>query len=148
PLISPTFAADIVLACLNEAGDRLAITMSDFITEVWATDFSGRFGLPLSERRLFGSGRRPLTSEMTVVSPDGKTTAITTFFWNPPNFAERWYSFWDLETALPLADRVYIGDDGITDGNVQSVRMDASGRFLVFVNETDQKDDKVKPVEW
>jgi hypothetical protein len=144
--MSPTFAADIVLVCLNDAGDRLAITTSDFITEVWAIDFSRRFGLPLSERRLFGSGRRPATTDMTVLAPDGKTAAIVSFFWNSPNLAERWYSFWDLETALPLADRIYIGNDGLSDGVADSVRMDASGRFLAFV-ESDGEN-KVKPIKW
>jgi WD40 repeat protein len=146
PLTSPTFAVDIILVCLSEAGDRLAVTTGDFVTEIWSIDFSHRFGLPLVERRLFGSGRRPATTELTVLSPDGKGATIGSYFYDPPNLENHWLSFWDLESALPLTDRVYFADDSVTNGVVQSVRMDASGRYLVFVNETDNK--KATPVSW
>lgn len=132
PLTSASFASDIVLVCLNGAGDRLAVTTSDFVTEVWATDFSRRYGLPLVERRLFGSGRRPATTEMTVLSSDGKSAAVETFFFDPPNVEYRWLSFWDLESALPLADRVPFGDDDLSG---QSIGIDASGHYLVVVVE-------------
>ena len=121
-----------MLVCLNGAGDRLAVTTSDFVTEVWATDFSRRYGLPLVERRLFGSGRRPATTEMTVLSSDGKSAAVETFFFDPPNVEYRWLSFWDLESALPLVDRVPFGDDDLSG---QSIGMDASGHYLVVVVE-------------
>jgi hypothetical protein len=145
PVTSPTFAADIVLVCSNDAGDRLAVTTADFVTESWAIDFSRRFGLPIVERRLFGSDRRPATTEMTLLAPDGKGAVIESFFFDPPNLASHWYSFWDLETALPLSDRVYFGDDG-GSAPVQSARIDASGRYLVFVSESDNN--MATPVSW
>jgi hypothetical protein len=145
PVTSPTFAADIVLVCSNDAGDRLAVTTADFVTESWAIDFSRRFGLPIVERRLFGSDRRPATTEMTLLAPDGKGAVVESFFFDPPNLASHWYSFWDLETALPLSDRMYFGDDG-GSAPVQSARMDASGRYLVFVSENDNN--MATPVSW
>jgi TIR domain-containing protein len=146
PLTSPTFVADIVLVCLNDAGDRLAVSTADFVTESWAIDFSHRFGLPIVERRLFGTGRRPATTEMALPASDGKGMVVESFFFDPPNVEYHWYSYWDLESALPLSDRVLFGDDIGGAGFVQSARIDASGRYLVFVNENDNK--KATPVSW
>jgi TIR domain len=133
PVTSPTFAADIVLVCLNAAGDRLAVTTADFVTEVWAIDFSQRFGLPIVERRLFGSELRPETTQVTVPSPDGRGLAIESFFFDPPNVGYRWLSYWDLESALPLTDREPFGDDDLVG---QLVRMDPSGHYLLIVGDS------------
>jgi hypothetical protein len=136
---SPLFSADIVLVCLGITGDRVIVTTSDFVTEAWALDFSRRWGLPIVERRLFDARNTPATTELTILSPDGKSAMVESFLFDPPNLNRSWYSFWDLDTALPLMDRMYFSDDSLTDGVVESVRMDASGRYLVFVNEGNEK---------
>ena len=143
PLMSASFAADIVVVCLNDARDRIAVTTSDFVTEVWATDFSRRYGLPLVERSLFGSERRPATTEMTLLSSDGKSAAVETYFFDPPNAEYRWLSFWDLESALPLVDRVPFDD---YDLNGQSIEMDASGHYLLVIVEDNKGKDEDRQI--
>ena len=144
-MTSSVFSADIVLVCLGESGDRVAITTSDFATEVWMLDFSRRLGLPIVERRLFDAKNTPARTEMTSLSPDGKRVLVESFLFDPPNLSHTWYSLWDLETALPLMDRRHFSDDGLTDGLVDSARMDGSGRYLVFVKEGDKKK-KMTPI--
>jgi hypothetical protein len=83
---------------------------------------------------------------MALPASDGKGMVVESFFFDPPNVEYHWYSYWDLESALPLSDRVLFGDDIGGAGFVQSARIDASGRYLVFVNENDNK--KATPVSW
>ncbi len=147
-ITSAAFSADIVLTCLGESGDRVAVTTSDFVTEVWTLDFSRRLGLPLVERRLFDPKNTPVTTELTIPSPDGRSAMVESFLFIPPNLGRAWYSLWDLDTALPLMDRMHFSDDSLTDGVVHSARLDADGRYLVFVNEGDNKQEKTTPVVW
>jgi TIR domain len=135
---SPDFSAEIVVACVNSIGDQLTITTKDFSTEIWAADFSKRFGLPIVERRLFGSGSTPTTTAATLSAWGGKGAVIESYLWDPPNVAYAWYSFWDSETALPLTDRTPFIDEGSDDNAVKTFRMESKGRFLVFVSESDQ----------
>jgi TIR domain len=140
---SPMFGADIVLACLGETGETLAVTTKDFTTEVWAADFSRRFGIPIVESRVFGERDKPGTTDVTIPSADGSAAAIQSFLWIPPNLARRWYSYWDLATAAPLMDRLHFEDDSSSDRAVQSVRMDARDRFLLLVNEEKGRADPI-----
>jgi hypothetical protein len=141
---SPEFAAEIVVACVNALSDQLTITTKDFSTEVWAADFSKRFGLPIVERRLFGPGSTPTTTAATLSVWGGKAALIESYFFDPPNVAYTWYSFWDSESGLPLSDRILFVDDWAGSNAVESFRMDANGRFVVFINKSDQK--KIVPI--
>jgi hypothetical protein len=143
-LTSPVFGSEIIMACWKDKSDQLTITTKDFVTEIWAVDFSRRFGLPLVERRLFGPSSTPTTTAMTSSLLGGKAAIVESYFWDPPNLAHTWYSFWDSESALPLMDRAYFVDDIGQKGSVESVRMDSTGHYLVFVNESDAK--KAVPV--
>jgi hypothetical protein len=145
--ISPSFAADVVLTCLGPAGDRLAITTTNFVTEIWATDFSRKFGLPINERPLFGSGNTPTEPQIAVIAPDGKGVMTESFLWVAPNLANYWLTLWDLDIGAPLTDRVHFGEDFAGDEKaVQSARFDATGRYLLFVYEEDKS--KPVPVAW
>lgn len=135
---SRVFEADILLVCVGKAGDRLAISTSDFVTEIWPLDFSTRIGLPVVERRLFDAKSMPERTELTIPSPDGKSVAITSYFWDSPNVGNYWFSLWDLDTALPLMDRAHSTDE--SPGGAQLVRMDSAGRYLVFVEITANKE--------
>jgi hypothetical protein len=141
---SPVFGAEIVLACLNDGSDQLSVTTKEFVTEVWAADFSQRLGLPIVERRLFRPTSTPSTTAMTAALPGAKTALIESYLWDAPNLSLTWYSLWDLEIALPLTDRAFFVGDLGEKGSVETVRMDATGRYLVFVNESDEK--KAVPV--
>jgi hypothetical protein len=141
---SPEFAAEIVVACVNALGDQLTITTRDFSTEIWAADFSKRFGLPIVERRLFAPGSTPTTTAATLSAWGGKAVLIESYFFDPPNVAYAWYSFWDSETGLPLSDRILFVDDWAGSNGVESFRIDANGHFVVFINERDQK--KIVPI--
>jgi hypothetical protein len=101
--------------------------------------------LPIVERRLFGPDSTPVATEMTALSPDGKGDLIESYFWDAPNLAHQWYSFWDLETALPLMDRRDFAY-GAENSAVQSARIDSKGRYLVFVTTGDKDNEKLRPV--
>lgn len=77
---SPTFPNDVILTCVGEGGDSLAITTSDFVTEIWARDFSRRLGLPIEERRVFREGSTPESAKRVFISRDNKTALIESFF--------------------------------------------------------------------
>jgi TIR domain len=131
PVTSPVFAADVMLACLGAAQDRIAITTSDFVTEVWSLDFGKRFGVPIVERRLFGAGSTPDSTVETDPSPDGNGVTVTSHLWIPPGSALHWFSYWDLTTGLPLTDRLDLGGE--------SARTDAGGRYVAFLESDDQQ---------
>jgi hypothetical protein len=141
---SPVFATEIVVVCVDEKAAQLAVTTRDFTTEIWAPDFSRRFGLPIVERRLFGPVSTPTTTAMTLPLRNGNAAMVESFFWDPPNVALTWFSVWDSESALPLMDRAFFADDGSDDNAVQSARVDSAGRTLIFVHQPDEK--HVKPV--
>jgi hypothetical protein len=141
---SPVFATEIIMVCVDEKAAQLAVTLRDFTTELWAPDFSRRFGLPIVERRMFGPSSTPTTTAMTLPLRNGNAVMVESYFWDPPNIALLWFSIWDSESALPLMDRAFFADDISEDNAVQSARVDSTGRYLIFVHEPDEK--KIKPV--
>jgi hypothetical protein len=140
---SPVFSADITLTCLNTAGDRLSVTTGDFVTEVWALDFSKRYGEAINERRLFSERNTPTSTSSVIFSDDRTAALIGSYLWNPPNLAVRWFSLWDLDSSLSLMDRVRVYEDYSSDGDAQAVTLDLTGQYLVFVTELK---DRISPV--
>jgi hypothetical protein len=141
--ISPSFAADVVLTCLGPAGDRIAVTTSNFVTEIWAADFSRKFGLPINERALFRSRSTATEPKFTILSPDEKGVATGSYLWVGPNLGNHWFTFWDSDTASSLTDRVHFTDDS---GEDTVPRLDVTGGYLLFVDESDKA--KPRHVGW
>ncbi|WP_315730381.1 MULTISPECIES: toll/interleukin-1 receptor domain-containing protein [unclassified Bradyrhizobium] len=136
--VSPIFANEVILACLDEAQDTLAVTTSDFVTEVWITDFSRRLGLPIVERRVFREGATPVSTKRVFVTRDKKSALIESSLWDPPNVDHQWYSLWDLETGQALMDRTHFAND-ISDNEVERAMMDPGTQNIIFVGENEKK---------
>jgi TIR domain len=140
---SPTFSNEVILACLSQGGDSLAITTSDFVTEIWAIDFSRRLGLPITERRVFRAGDTPATTKRVFVPRDNKIALIESALWDPPNLEYQWYSLWDLETSLPLMDRTLFKNDS-GDGEVERAAIDPMAQYIIFAGQS--KEQKLVPL--
>jgi hypothetical protein len=138
--VSPIFANEVILACLGEAQDSLAVTTSDFVTEVWMTDFSQRFGLPIVERRVFREGATPVSTKRVFVARDKKSALIESSLWDSPNVDHQWYSLWDLETGLALMDRTHFANaNDMSDNEVERAMMDPDTQNVIFVGENEKK---------
>jgi hypothetical protein len=135
PKLSPSFAADLTLACASDDGAIVTITTADFRTEIWKADFSSRLGPALNEKTWFGEGSTPEKTDWIALSPDRKRAMIRSSFWNPPNLELFWISLWDIESGLPLMDRTEFADDGLTDGVVRSARFTADGH-ITFIGDS------------
>jgi hypothetical protein len=141
--VSPTFSNEVILACLSEAGDSLAITTDDFVTEIWAIDFSRRFGLPIAERRVFHGSDSPASTKRVFVPRGNKVALIESSRWDPPNLEYQWYSLWDLETSLPLMDRTLFEND-MEDDEVERAAIDPSAQYIIFAGQS--KEHKLVPL--
>jgi hypothetical protein len=143
---SPTFSNEVILTCLGERRDSVAVTTSDFVTEIWTIDFSTRLGPPILERRVFREGETPVSTKRVSISPDNKTALIESSFWNPPNLELQWYSFWDLDTSLPLMDRTRF-ERGISDGDeVEQAQIDPTAQYIIFAGQS--KEQKLVALSW
>jgi len=127
--LSPTFAADLVVACASSDGALVTITSADFRTEIWKADFSERLGPALNEKLWFDEDATPEITDWVAISPDGTRAMIRSSFWNPPNLELFWISLWDIGTGLPLMDRMMFADEGLSDDEVQSARFTPDGHI-------------------
>lgn len=129
---SPVFGSDIALACFDATGKRVAVTTVDFVTEIWDAGLSGRLGPLINERRSFGPGNTPDELRHASLVKNGEILLLTSFFWNPPNVAYRWFSLWDTRTGLHLMDRVRSADDGFGEKAAEGIQMDSTEEYLLF----------------
>ncbi|UGY19615.1 toll/interleukin-1 receptor domain-containing protein [Bradyrhizobium septentrionale] len=136
--VSPVFSNEVILVCLGEGGDSLAVTTSDFVTEVWTTDFSRRLGLPIVERRLFGQGTTPQSTKRVFVPRDNRRALIASSLWDPPNVDLQWYSLWDLETGLPLMDRTLF-ENTMGDDEVERAMIDPDAKYVAFTGHSNKR---------
>ena len=146
---SPTFSNEVILTCLGERRDSVAVTMSDFVTEIWTIDFSKRLGPPIVERRVFREGETPVSTKRVSISRDNKTALIRSSLWYPPNLDFQWYSLWDLDTSLPLMDRTRFVNDMMSDSEVEQVeqaQIDPTAQYIIFAGQS--KEQKLVPLSW
>lgn len=103
---SPLYAAPIALVCASTDGRFVTLTTTDFRTEAWMADFTRRLGSAIDERPFFGAGSTPEKTDWVKLSPDGTQLLLRSSFWQGPNEDTSWVSLWDLQSGLPLIDRI------------------------------------------
>ncbi len=122
---SRTFGADIEFICANAStGRHVVVGLTGFLTQVWTSDLSTQVGPTFNEHDLMNTERRPDRLSAAFLSPDGRTLAVKTTLWFPPNVQGIWYGIWDIQTGIPLSDRIEFIDDfsDVTDdADVDSV---------------------------
>jgi len=133
--VSPAFVSDIEVVCASADGKLVAVTTTDFRTEIWTADFAGRVGQPLDEKRRFGDGLTPDKTDWVQLSADGRTALVRSSFWDPPNVDYFWLNVWDIDSGLPLIDRVQMADDGLTDGVIRSATLDQQSGHLIYIGD-------------
>jgi hypothetical protein len=116
--VTRDFNADVEFVCSNKMGTHIVIGLAGFVSQVWTIDLSVQIGQTINEIDLVGPHSRPTSFDGGYLSPRGKVLVAKTGFWNPPNTQLTWYSVWDVQSGIPMSDRILFDadDKAIPDG--------------------------------
>src|SRR5262249_37937156 len=103
------FPAPIVCAKFVGKQQWLLVQTDAFVTEIWNPRSGQRMGAPIDETRLFTRAETPAKPLASAFDADGGKVLTRSFFFDPPNADNYWYTVWDLTSGIPLVDWVRSG---------------------------------------
>jgi WD40 repeat protein len=128
---SHRFGAPVFAARFESNDSRVVIQTSTFVTEIWDPLKNQRIGAPIDEGRLFADNEIPGRPLLSMLDARGDRLLTRSFFWDPPNAGNYWFTVWDVATGLPLMDRMHTYE-GIDDTDVNRAEFSDDQKMLLL----------------
>jgi WD40 repeat protein len=126
------FSSPLFAARFTSDGSKVVLQTSTFTTEIWDAANGRRIGTPIEETRLFAENEIPGRPLLSMLGSNGDVLLTRSFFWDPPNSGNFWFTVWDVATGLPLLDRIHTEEGADDPVEINHAELSDDQRFLLL----------------